>query len=469
MSTVASLGSAQVSSELSNYEANLEKPITQLDDQIATDKADISAWGSISGAVSTLQNSLAGISDISTINNLSASTSQSTVATATAALGGETGTFNVAVTSLATSQEVYFKPESSAAAALTGGAGSLTVSLGGGKSETIAVGSGSLTLSGVAAAINKAAGGVKASIVSTSTGATLVLQGSATGSSQNFSVSGTGALSIFTYPPASSAAASAAKEVSAAKNAVLTINGVPVTSATNTLGSAISGVTLSLAGTGSTVISVASSPAKLTSAVSSVASSLAAALSSIAKETKYVAASAASSSSSASAKSGPLLGNFTATNLSDQLLSAVSGAAASGLSANAIGLSVSSTGTVSFSSAAFSSTFAANPKGVTALLGEIYTSLDTITGSAIGTSTTASTSTGSANAPGAIGAQTNALQNAITSINSNIAQLTKQDDAEITNLATEYSNAEAAATSAQITQEYLSIFTGSGSASSGVA
>ena len=121
MSTVASLGSAQVSSELSNYEANLQKPITQLGDQITTDKAEISAWGSISGAVSTLQKSLAGISDLSTVHNLSASTSQSSVATATAAIGGETGIFNVKVTSLATSQEVYFKPESSAAAALSGG------------------------------------------------------------------------------------------------------------------------------------------------------------------------------------------------------------------------------------------------------------------------------------------------------------------------------------------------------------
>ena len=462
MSSVSSLGSSQISSELSQVEARLQAPITQLNNEVTTDKADISAWGTISGAVSTLSQSLAGISNISTINNLTTSSTQNTVATATAAIGAQTGTFTLSGVKLAKSQEIYSALQSSAKAALSGGAGSLTISLSNGKSENISVGSGSLTLSGVAAAINKTPGGVQASVISTSQGARLVLQGSATGSSQAFSVKGTGALASFAYAPGS--ANSTEVVTQSAKNASLAINGVPVTSASNTLGSAISGVTISLVGSGSTTVSVTQSSTQLSTALSSVATSLSSVLSTIATQTAFVPASSATASASAkAAKSGPLLGNFTATDLSTQLLSALSGAAASGLSANAIGLTVGANGKVSFNSTTFGSALAKNPTGVQALVGKIYSTLDGIATGAIGTS--ASTTTGAAATTGSIAAQMTSLQDSITSINSQVAQITKENNAQLNILVQEYSAAESESTSAQITQSYLDVFTSTGNSS----
>jgi len=462
MTTVASLTSSAVSTELQTVETALQKPITVLDNQVTTDKAEISAWGTISGAVSTLQTSLAGISNLATVNNLAATSTNTSTATATAALGAAAGTYNIDVTSLATAQEVYTGTTGSAGATLSGGAGSLTITLKGGTSEKVSVGSGSLTLNGVAAAINKAAGGVKASVVSTTTGATLVLQGSKTGSSQAFSVSGTGALSTFDY------SSTTGTPTEAAKNAVASINGVPITSTTNTLSSAISGVTVTLAGEGDSTISVSSSPSTLTSALSSVISSLSKAISTIHTETKYVASSASTSSSSSSAKTGPLIGNFTATNLGNQLLQAISGAAASGIAAASLGVTVNSSGKVTFSSATFSSEFAKNPKAVSALVSDIYTSLDGITTSAIGASSSTNSTTGLTTkaTTGFITDQTTSIQAEITSINSNIATLTKQDDSTLSNLATQYSNAEANSSDAQITEEYLTLLNGSGSSKS---
>jgi flagellar hook-associated protein 2 len=250
-----------------------------------------------------------------------------------------------------------------------------------------------------------------------------------------------------------------------ARNAALSINGVPITNAGNTLGSAISGVTLTLTGSGSTTVTVADSPAKLTSAVSLVASSLNSALSAIATQIKYVPASTGSGGS-ATAKAGPLLGNFTATNLSSQLLTAVSGAAASGISAAGIGLSISSTGTVTFSSATFSSAFAKNPTAVQSLVTQIYATLDGITTAATGTSAGSSTGTSSTSSTGSIGAQTSSLNAAITSIDSQITQINKQNNAQLEILVSEYSAAEAESTSAQVSAAYLSIFTGAGSGSS---
>jgi flagellar hook-associated protein 2 len=465
MSTVSSLSSASVTAQLKQVETRQQAPITSLNNQITTEKSDISAWGVIKGSISTLSTSLAGISSVSTVTSRTATTTKSSVASATATNSAAVATYNLTNVSLAKTQEIYSSELGSAGATLTGGAGSLTFTLKGGTTATVAIGSGSLTLTGVAAAINKAAGGVQASVLGTSAGARLVLQSSSTGSQQAFSVTGTGALAQFAY---SSAAGSGANETRAqtATNASLKINGVPVTSTSNTLASTITGLTINLtgssSGTAATTISVSSAPTALSGALSSVATSLNSAISSIAKEIKFVPPpKTGSASASASApKSGPLLGNFTATNLSNQLLTAVSGAAASGLSANAIGLKVSSAGAVSFDSATFASAYATNPTGVQALVADIYTALNNLTTAAIGGSANGVKTTGS------IGGQTDALNAQVTSINQQIAQITKGNNAQLSILIQEYTAAENAASRANITQAYLSVFSSSGSGSS---
>jgi flagellar hook-associated protein 2 len=462
MTSVGSLGSAQVSSEISQVEARLNAPITNFNNQIEGDKADISAWATISGAISTLSKSLSGIQDVSTINNLNVSSTVTTVATATAAAGAQTGTFALSGVTLAKTQEIFSALQGSGAAQLSGGAGSLTFTLKSGKTETVAVGSGSLTLNGVAAAINKEAGGVQASVIGTSTGARLVFQSSSTGSSQAFSVAGTGALAKFSFASGSSGTTESIPQKAA--DAFLNLNGVPVTSTTNSISSAVSGLTISLVGSGNTTINVSSSPANISAAVSTVATNLNAALSAIAKETKFVKPGSGSSGSG-SAKSGVLLGNFTAANLSNQLLTAVSDAAASGLSTNAIGLTVSSAGTVSFNSTTFAAAYAQNPTAVQSLVSQIHQTLSSISASAIGGSGSSKNSSGTTvKNSGEIGAQTTSLQGTITSIDTQIAQITKENDAQISLLINEFTIAENASTAASITQSFLSIFnTSSGS------
>jgi len=454
--SVSSLGSSQITSQIDTVEARLDAPIKLLQTQESTDKAEISAWGAIGGTVSSLSTALASISDVSTINNRTASTSTPGVVSATAANTASIGQYNLTNISLAKAQEIYSATLGSASAALGAGSGSqsLTFSLKSGKTETVSVSSGDLTLNGIAAAINKLNGGVTANVLGTADGARLVLQGSATGSQQAFSVTGTGALAQFDY---SSGATSNVTLAQKAANASLKINGVPVTETSNTVSTAIPGVSLSLAASGSTTLTIGSSPGGIAGAISTVATSLNAAIAEIAKETIYKpATSSASGSASSSAQSGPLLGNFTASDLSNQLLTAVTGAAASGISANAIGLSVSSTGTVSFNSSTFSTAYAQNPTGVTALINQIYKTLDAATTNALG-------ATGS---NGSIAAQTQGYQASVTSITSQIASLTTSNNAQLKILVDEYSVAEAAATSAETTQAYLNIFTATGSGSS---
>jgi flagellar hook-associated protein 2 len=334
-----------------------------------------------------------------------------------------------------------------------------------GTSTTVTVGSGSLTLTGLAAAINSAGDGVTASVVNTQGGGRLVLQGSATGSSQAFSISGTGGLAQFDYAPSGSANAvwTSARQ---AVDSTAKINGVPVSNSGNTLSDAITGVTITLTGSSpasnatGTTLTVATSTGGLTSALSSVATSLNAAISAIAAQTKFTPATSTSSgaSASAAATAAPLLGNFTATNLQSQLTTAISGAAASGISANEIGLTVSSAGAISFTASTFATAYASNPTAVQALVTQIYKTLDTVTTGALGS---ADSTTG-----GTIAAQTTSLSSQVSSINSQIALISKENNNQLQILVEEYSIAEAAATSAQTTQAYLSIFTSTGSGTS---
>ena len=469
MTSVGALSSSAISSQISTFESKLQAPITQLQSQVTADKADISAWGKISGSMSSLSQALSNIKDVASVSGKSATTTNKSVATVTASNSAASGTYNLTKVTLAKPQEIYSSLLGSGNSTLSGGNGSLVFTLKGGKSETVSIGSGSLTLNDVAASINKQDGGVQASVIGTSAGARLVLQSSGTGSSAAFTVSGTGALAQFDFNPSSSTANSGEILAQTATSALLTLNGVPIISPTNTLGSAIAGVTIALAGSGSTSLSVNSSPANLSSAVQGVATGLNAAISAIAAETKYVPASSASNSSSnASATAGPLLGNFSATELKNELMTSVSGLVASGVSAGAAGLSINSSGAVSFNSTSFASEYTKNPTAVQNLVTNLYKTLNKITTGAIGGSGSATSSAGTTTKnTGFIGQQTASLNAVITSINTEITQMTKQDATALNILRTEYTLAETKASSASITQTYLSIFTGSSSKSGG--
>jgi flagellar hook-associated protein 2 len=472
MSTVTSLSSASISSAITADQTKLNQPVKVLQAQGSADKVQISAWGTIKGAVSSLSSALSNIASVGTAVTKVATSSKAGVANATAASSAADGTYTLAGISLAKAQEIYTTAASSAAAKLGTGAsaGALTSTLTSGKTETVTVGSGSQTLSGIAAAVNAKAGGIQASVVGTSSGARLVFQSSGQGTANGFSLAGTGALADLSYTEAAHGAFTSAQ---AAANAALTINGVPVTSTSNTLSSAISGLKITLAGSGSTVLSVAASGSSVSNNLSAVAKTLSAAVASIAKETKFVSASATASGSGSAAKSGPLLGNVTAEALSNNLLDSISSLAASGLSAASVGFSVSATGAVTFDAGTFSTEYAANPAAVTTLVGKIYSTLHSVTaaalGSGSGSASTVSVSGSGTSSKGEIGAQVTALQNEEKNLTSQETLIQKENTAALQILVKEYTTAESAATNAQISQSYLSIFTSTSSSGSGNA
>lgn len=459
--------SAEITSIVGQLKSRIDAPIQVEQAQIKTDNVQISALGAVQGALSSLNGALSGISDPASINAMKASTSSSGIASATASASAASGSYALTNVTLAKTQEIYSSTFASANAAIGAGSGTIAFKFGNGSSATINIPSSADTVSGVENAINAANKGVTASIVNTASGARLVLQSTEPGSSNAFTVTGTGAAASLSYGSGSGTMSLG----QAARDASFTVNGVPVTETSNSSISLVNGLTVSLKSSGSTTVSVSNSPSNLSSALSTFTNKLNNAISVITKQTAYASAksSASAAGSSPSVTAGPLLGNVQIQQLKQDLMSAVSSAAGSGFSANSLGLTISSAGTLSFSSSTFATAYKSNPTGVDNLIKTIETNVSNIVISAIGTagsSTTAGSGSGTA-ASGFVGAATTDVKTSVISLNNEIAQQTLIGNEQVTNLESEFTAAINTTSGSSNTLSYLTALIGSGSSTSG--
>jgi flagellar hook-associated protein 2 len=249
---------------------------------------------------------------------------------ATAAAGAATGNYTVAVSRLAASQALAAAALSNSQATL--GQGSLTIELGswgagdasfaakaGAVPVVIAIGPGEDSLQAVRDKINAANAGITAAIVSDASGARLTLRASSSGADNAFRIGvadsdGNGAdnlgLSRLAYDP--SAGVSQMTRTLAAANAQASVNGLGVTSASNTLAGVLDGVTLTLSQESAVQINVAPDTAAMGKAVQGFVQAFNDLASFIANQTKY---------DPGSKTGGPLQGDRTALGIQSQLRS----------------------------------------------------------------------------------------------------------------------------------------------------
>jgi flagellar hook-associated protein 2 len=248
--------SAIVSSLTTSYGA---AQTNQLNDQQNSLDAQVSAYGTFTSALDTLQASLTSLQDPSQLAGFDATVADKTIASATTTSDAVAGQYSLEVQNLATSASLTSQPIASASS--TVGTGTLQISVGGATSS-ISIDSTDNTLSGIAAAINSdpTNPGVTASIITASDGARLVLTGTTTGASNAITVTqsgGDGGLSSLAYDPADDI--TNLTQTQTAQDANFTINGFAATSPSNEVSSAITGVTLNLLGA-----SAAGTPTTLT-------------------------------------------------------------------------------------------------------------------------------------------------------------------------------------------------------------
>ena len=230
-------------------ETSLLTPITNQETSV---NAEISAYGTLTSALTELQTAAEALADSSLYESLTTSLSGSGVTAATTS-EAEAGTYTLQVTQLAQAQSLSTDGVASKTTAL--GTGTLTLQVGTASAVSITLDSSNNTLEGIRTAINASGAGVTASIVNdgSDTPYRLVLTSDSTGTESAMTVTYTGtdstdeASSLFGYDGSSGNMT----QTVAALDAELTLNGISITSQSNTVEDAVQGVTLNLSATGS--------------------------------------------------------------------------------------------------------------------------------------------------------------------------------------------------------------------------
>ncbi|MFY0730984.1 flagellar filament capping protein FliD [Pseudomonas sp. NFX15] len=224
---------------------------TQIDNQTKTNTLKISGIGSLKSALTAFQTSLTNLGSTTNpaFSGYTATSGTPTILGATSDNTAVAGSYSIVVNKLATSSKI-------ASASFAGGAasaipsGTLKISQNGTDyNVTIPA---NATLQSTRDAINtaQASNGISANIVTDSTGASrLVISSTKTGAGSDLTVSGIAGLEIDgTQPMGTNPAATASGAVNGvAEDASLTIDGLAVTSKSNTVTGAVSGLTLNLA------------------------------------------------------------------------------------------------------------------------------------------------------------------------------------------------------------------------------
>ncbi|MCQ4258385.1 flagellar filament capping protein FliD [Stutzerimonas stutzeri] len=240
-----------VASMVAAERAPKETQLARLEKKTTT---QITAVGALKGAIGEFQTALGALNKPELFQARSATSSKPDKLSVTAGVTAGAGSYKIEVSQLATSSKVALRAiADNLDAPVSLGTGRLTVSIGSNALPAIDVDASNNTLAGIRDAINKAGGegGLTATIVTDNDGSRLVLSSSTTGELEDITVkveNATGDLGklAFAGPADATGDPGAPKVLAAAASASLTIDGLPVTSKSNTLDKTIEGVTLTL-------------------------------------------------------------------------------------------------------------------------------------------------------------------------------------------------------------------------------
>jgi flagellar hook-associated protein 2 len=307
-----------VSSTVSQIIANLQAVETPWNTQLTALQSQDTILTSIGTDLSTLSSALEPLTDFAgVLSQKEGSSSDTNVLELTsAASDAVAGSYTVEVGALAQTSSYYSSAIASSDVIASGGTLVLTI---GGAAQTITIDTSNDSLSTLAAAINAGSYGVTASVITTATGEELSLVSNTAGAAGQITVGGG-------LTDATTGKAISFTQGQAGQDASLKVDGVPVTSASNTITGAIPGVTFQLvsAAPGSAVqVGITNDNSAVESAVSSFVSAY----------NTVVGDLNTQEGSDASGNPEPLFGNPTVAALQEDLQSALSFTQA----ANAVG------------------------------------------------------------------------------------------------------------------------------------
>ena len=275
--TSTGLGSGlNVTDILDRLMAVEQRPLELLQTAASTLNTRLSNVGKLQGQFAALRDKANALTAPTLWSGTTATSADAAAVKVSTGSNASAGSYAVNVSRLAVGQTVTSSAQPLASSSL--GEGTLTIELGswgagdpaagfsaksGSSAVSISIGAGETSLSAIRDKINSAGAGVTASLVTDASGTRLSLRSQATGGENAFRVSvaetspdgdaSTG-LSALAYD-ASSAGSPMARTMRAA-NAELTVNGIALSSASNTLSDVVDGLTLNLLKTTSADVDV---------------------------------------------------------------------------------------------------------------------------------------------------------------------------------------------------------------------
>jgi len=266
MATISSPGvgsGLDVNSIVTQLVALERRPISQLQKEASSLQTKLSAFGKLQSNLSALRDAASALTSSTTWNQTTGTSSDGASVAVTTDGNNRPGSFSVQVTQLASAQSNVSKIFASTSELV--GEGTLHIELGtwgagnsftakpGATAVDISVGPPAKSLAEVRDMVNAANAGITASVLSDASGARLVFNSAATGAANGFRVSVTdidgngvdpSGLSALAYDP--SVGVITMSQALSAANAAALVNGVSVTSSTNTLTNLVEGMTLTL-------------------------------------------------------------------------------------------------------------------------------------------------------------------------------------------------------------------------------
>lgn len=408
MATTGSVSSPGIGSGLdvdgtiSKLMAVESQPLTTLALKEASYQQSLSAYGNLSSSLSAFQTAMSNLGSASAFQSLKTSVGDSTVLGATANTNAVGGSYQVNVTQLAQAQILSTAGQINSSAAIGSGA-STTISFSFGSvtggtltngtysgatfaqdasqaSGSVTIDSSNNSLQGIRDAINGANLGVTATLISdgSATPAHLVITSNKTGQSSSMKISVTGdpALqSLLNYDPAGTQNLT---QTSAGQNTQLTVNGIPITSATNQVSEAIQGVTLNVAKIGSTSLSVAQDTSTVTANVNAFVK----AYNDLNTQIKSLTAYTPSTVQGQPGTGGPLVGDATVRTIQDSIRNTLStslaGLSNSNISLSSIGVAFQKDGSLAVDSTKLTSALSTNFDDIGALFATVGKATDSL-------------------------------------------------------------------------------------------
>jgi flagellar hook-associated protein 2 len=263
---ISSLGvgtGIDLQSMLKSIIAAENQPINVANAKISATNAKISLYGTLKSKLDALQTASDTLRFPSKLSAIAATSSDTTVLGANAAYNASPGAYALDVTQLASAQKSF---TSTYASGTTFGTGQLSFTVGGTAAPAIDI-TGPATLQGVGTAINNAKLGVTATIVTSGDGSQrMILTGDKSGTGNGFSLTSTATPSAGLSLGSFDAVTSGLQRTSA-QDAAMTVDGISVTASSNTVSSAIEGLTLTAVKIGQSTVTVKNDATKITDAV----------------------------------------------------------------------------------------------------------------------------------------------------------------------------------------------------------